>query len=66
MGPAHQGQLFIGGRWVSGSGVVEVRNKYTGEVLGTVGAADTALVARAVEAAARAAPAMASLPAHRR
>ncbi|HEY8498930.1 MAG TPA: aldehyde dehydrogenase family protein [Limnochordales bacterium] len=66
MGPRHQGVLFIGGRWVAGRGVVEVRHKYTGQVIGTVGAADAELAAQAVAAAAEAAPAMAALPAHRR
>lgn len=62
----HQEELFIGGRWVKGAGVIAVRNKYTGETVGLVGAADERLVDEAVASAARAAPAMARMPAHRR
>ena len=66
MGPVHQGQLFIGGRWVSTRQTLTVRHKYTGEAIGVVGQADAGTVAEAIEAAARAAPVMAALPAHRR
>jgi acyl-CoA reductase-like NAD-dependent aldehyde dehydrogenase len=60
------GRLFIDGRWVEGGPPVEVRNKYTGEVIGALPTARREDVDAAVEAAARAAPLMADLPAHRR
>lgn len=59
-------RLFIGGRWVSGGPLSEVRNKYTGEVIGALPVATRAGVEEAVTAAERAAPVMAGLPAHRR
>ena len=59
-------QLFINGQWVEGGDRLEVRNKYTGHVLGTVPAARREEVDAALEAAHRAAPAMAALPAHQR
>lgn len=61
-----EAKLFIGGRWVGGGEVVEVRNKYSGEVLGTVPEARREEVEAAVEAASRAAEVMAGLAAHRR
>ena len=59
-------RLFIGGRWVDGGAPDAVRNKYTGEVIGTLPVARREDVEAAVEAAQRAAPVMAELPAHRR
>ncbi|MDR5683216.1 MAG: aldehyde dehydrogenase family protein [Armatimonadota bacterium] len=59
-------RLLIGGRWVSGGSLSEVRNKYTGEVIGVLPVATRADVEEAVAAAQRAAPAMADLPVHRR
>ncbi|MDQ7828009.1 MAG: aldehyde dehydrogenase family protein [Armatimonadota bacterium] len=59
-------RLFIGGRWVDGGAPDEVRNKYTGEVLGTLPVARREDVEAAVEAAQRAAPVMAEMPVHRR
>lgn len=59
-------KLFIGGRWVKAGGPIEVRNKYSGEVIGTVPEAGRAEVEAAIQAAADAAPAMAALPAYRR
>ncbi len=58
--------LFIGGRWVEGGPPVEVRNKYSGEVIGTVPEARREDVEAAVEAARRVAEVMADLSAHRR
>ncbi|MEU5691992.1 aldehyde dehydrogenase family protein [Actinosynnema sp. NPDC020468] len=40
--------LFSGGRWRAGSGVVEVRDPYTGEVVGAVARADRGQVLDAV------------------
>lgn len=59
-------RLFIGGHWVVGGEPVEVRNKYTGEVLATLPAARREDVDAAVGAASVAAEAMAELPAYRR
>ncbi len=59
-------RLFIGGHWVGGGDPVEVRNKYTGEVLATLPTARREDVDAAVGAASMAAERMAELPAHRR
>jgi acyl-CoA reductase-like NAD-dependent aldehyde dehydrogenase len=59
-------KLFINGRWVAGGEQLEVRNKYTGAVLGTVPTARREDVDAAIAAAARAAPVMAAMPAHKR
>src|SRR5579864_740925 len=59
-------QLFIDGQWVPGGAALEVRNKYTDEVIGTVPTARREDVDAAVAAAERAAPLMAEMPAHRR
>ncbi len=61
-----EARLFIGGRWVDGGPPVEVRNKYTGEVIGTLPTACREDVEAALAAAHRAAATMAELPAHRR
>ena len=61
-----EGKLFIAGHWVGGGPPLEIRNKYTGEVIGTLPAARREDVDAAIAAAARAAPVMAELPAHRR
>ncbi|MDR7554100.1 MAG: aldehyde dehydrogenase family protein [Armatimonadota bacterium] len=59
-------KLLIGGRWVDGGAPLEVRNKYTGAVIGVVPQSRPDDVDAAVAAAAEAAPVMAALPAHRR
>ncbi len=61
-----EGRLFIDGRWVEGGPPLEVRNKYSGEVIGALPTARREDVEAAVEAAARAASTMAELPAHHR
>jgi acyl-CoA reductase-like NAD-dependent aldehyde dehydrogenase len=63
---AREERLFIGGQWVEGGPRLEVRNKYSGEVVGTIPEARREEVEAAVEAARRAAEVMAELPAHRR
>ncbi len=63
---AREERLFIGGQWVEGGPRLEVRNKYSGEVVGTIPEARQEEVEAAVEAARRAAEVMAELPAHRR
>ena len=59
-------RLFIGGHWVGGGDPVEVRNKYTGQVLTTLPTARRDDVDAAVGAASMASERMAELPAHRR
>lgn len=61
-----EAKLFIGGRWVDGGSPLEVRNKYTGAVIGTLPTARREEVDAAVAAAQEAAPAMAEMPAHKR
>lgn len=59
-------RLFIDGQWVGGGAPLEVTNKYTGEVFAAVPQAGRPEVDAALAAAARAAPVMAEMPAHRR
>lgn len=59
-------RLFIDGRWVEGGPHLEVKNKYTGEVIGTLPTARREEVDAAIAAAERAAPIMADLPAYQR
>jgi len=59
-------RLFIDGEWVDSSPRIEVRNKYSGAVIGTVPQAQRGEVEAAIGAAARAAAVMRDMPAHRR
>jgi acyl-CoA reductase-like NAD-dependent aldehyde dehydrogenase len=59
-------KLFIDGQWLEGGPWVEVRNKYTGEVIAALPTARRQEVEAAIAAAERAAPKMAALPAYRR
>jgi acyl-CoA reductase-like NAD-dependent aldehyde dehydrogenase len=59
-------KLYISGRWVEAGERLEVRNKYTGAVIGTVPKARREDVDAAIGAAAEAAPLMAAMPAHQR
>jgi acyl-CoA reductase-like NAD-dependent aldehyde dehydrogenase len=59
-------QLFIDGQWTGGGEPLEVRNKYTQEVICQLPTAREAEVERAIAAARRAAPEMAALLAYRR
>jgi acyl-CoA reductase-like NAD-dependent aldehyde dehydrogenase len=61
-----ESKLFIGGRWVDGGPLLEVKNKYNDEVMGTVTTARKEDVASAIAGAEKAAPIMAEMPAHRR
>lgn len=61
-----ESKLFIGGRWVDGGPPFEVKNKYNGEVIGTVVTARQEDVTDAVTAAEKAASVLAEMPAHRR
>ncbi len=66
MAQVMEARLFVGGQWVEGGPPMEVRNKYSHELLGAIPEARREDVAAAVEAAQRAAEVMADLPAHRR
>ncbi len=59
-------KLFIDGQWVAGGPALEVRNKYTDEIIGTVPTARREDVDTALAAAERAAPVMADMPTGRR
>lgn len=59
-------QLLIDGRWVEGAGAFEVRDKYRAQPIATCAEAGPEQVEAALQAAARAAPVMAALPAWRR
>ena len=59
-------QLFIDGQPVQGGAPLEVRNKYTGALLATISSARREDVDRAIEAAEKAAEAMAAMPAYQR
>ena len=59
-------KLFIDGAWVSGGESLEVRNKYTQEIIGILPMARQEEVEAAIAAAQRSAPLMAEMPAHRR
>ena len=59
-------KLLIDGQWVGGGPLLEVKNKYSGKVIGVLPTARREDVDAAVAAAARAAPVMAEMPAHRR
>ncbi|WP_376788452.1 aldehyde dehydrogenase family protein [Thermoflexus sp.] len=61
-----EAKQFIGGQWTDGGTPIPVRDKYTGEVIGTVPEARREDVEAAVAAAQEGAKAMASLPAWRR
>lgn len=59
-------KLFIDGKWVSAGALLEVRNKYNGDLIATLPSARREDVDAAIGAAERAAPMMADMPAHRR
>ena len=59
-------KLLIDGQWVGSDEMREVKNKYTGESIGALAVANPAMIERAIDAAHRAAPMMAALPAHKR
>ena len=59
-------KLFIDGRWVDGGSLMEVTNKYTGEVIGALPTARREDLDAAIAAAQGAARVMADMPAHRR
>lgn len=59
-------KLFIGGQWVDGGPLLEVTNKYSGEVIAALPTARREDVDSAIAAAAEARAVMAEMPAHRR
>ncbi|MBI2820661.1 MAG: aldehyde dehydrogenase family protein [Acidobacteria bacterium] len=59
-------QLFIAGRWVDAGPALDVRNKYSGEIIGTVPLAQKEDVDAAIGAACEAAPKMAAMPGYRK
>jgi acyl-CoA reductase-like NAD-dependent aldehyde dehydrogenase len=61
-----EARLLIDGQWVNGGPLLEVRNKYTEQIIGAVATARREDVDAAIAAAQRAAPIMAELPAHKR
>lgn len=59
-------KLFIDGQWVFGGQTLEVRNKYTGELVGTLSTARREDVDAAIAAAQHAAPQYAEMPPYKR
>jgi acyl-CoA reductase-like NAD-dependent aldehyde dehydrogenase len=59
-------KLYINGQWVDGGPPLEVYNKFTGEICGTLPTARKEDVDAAIAAAEKAAPIMAEMPAYRR
>lgn len=66
MTPVPPRQLFIGGKWRTGTGQLPVTNKIDGSLLAEVALAGEGDVNEAVQSAREAAPRMASLPLHQR
>ncbi len=58
--------LFIGGQWRAGSGRIEVTNKFTYQVIGSVATPSDEDLELGLASAMRGAKVMAALPAHRR
>lgn len=59
-------KLLIGGQWVGGGSMLEVRNKYNGEVVGVLPAARKEDLDAAIAAAEQAEDVMADMPAYKR
>ena len=59
-------KLFIDGQWVDGGPLLEVKNKYTSETVGSLPTARREDLDAAIAAAQRAAPVMAEMPAYKR
>ncbi|MSR75268.1 MAG: aldehyde dehydrogenase family protein [Planctomycetes bacterium] len=58
--------IWVGGTREAASSSFEVRNKFDGSLIASVGRADAATIERAIDAAVEAAPRMAALAAHER
>jgi acyl-CoA reductase-like NAD-dependent aldehyde dehydrogenase len=63
---AREFQMLINGKWLPGKTRREVKNKYNGNVLGTIPMAGAEEIDQAIAAAQQAFPAMAALPAYQR
>ncbi len=61
-----EARLFIGGEWVDAGPPIEVLNKYSGEVIGSVPTAREEDLDIAIRAAEDAAPVMMDMPAYKR
>lgn len=61
-----QFQLFIDGKWIGGKDLLEIKNKYSGKIMAVIPSATRENLDAAVDAAQRAAPVMAEMPAHKR
>ncbi|MEI7849487.1 MAG: aldehyde dehydrogenase family protein, partial [Chloroflexota bacterium] len=59
-------KLLIDGQWVNGGSLMEVRNKYNGQVIGALPTARREDLDSAIDAAERAETVMADLPAYKR
>ena len=59
-------KTLIGGKWVEGKEFLEVTNKYSGEVIGSVPVADKETFEKAIKAAQDGFSLMSNLPAHQR
>ncbi len=59
-------KLLIDGQWVNGGSLMEVRNKYNGEVIGALPTARREDLDAAIDAAQRAKQVMADMPAYKR
>lgn len=62
----NKNKLFIDGQWVDGGPLLEVKNKYNGQIIGAVPSARREDVDSALAAAQRATVVMADLPAYKR
>jgi acyl-CoA reductase-like NAD-dependent aldehyde dehydrogenase len=61
-----ENKLFINGQWIDGGPLLEVRNKFNGEICGTLPTARKEDVDAAIDAAEKAAPMMAEMPAYKK
>jgi acyl-CoA reductase-like NAD-dependent aldehyde dehydrogenase len=59
-------KLLIDGQWVDGGSLMEVKNKYTGDVIGALPTARREDLDTAIAAAKRTAPLMADMPSYKR
>ncbi|MBI2759326.1 MAG: aldehyde dehydrogenase [Chloroflexi bacterium] len=61
-----ENKLFIGGKWVDGGPLMEVKNKYNDKVIGALPVARREDVDAAIDASQRARDVMADMPAYKR
>lgn len=65
-GDSRRMKMYVGGSWIAGKAVEEVRSPFDGSVVGTVPAASPTDIEAALASATRGATAMAALPAYQR